>query len=130
MPRTKKVTTDETKTRQPRAARGLAKTREAKRKHAAATKPEAAKREPIVKVKEPKVGAPCWCGCGETAGYKRSFRPGHDQRLKGIFIKVEGGKLPVTSIKPVTIENRAKIAFVASDERYGKALAMAMKEGK
>lgn len=36
----------------------------------------------------------CWCGCGERTKPNRRWRPGHDQRAKGIIKRaVREGKL-------------------------------------
>ena len=36
----------------------------------------------------------CWCGCGETTGTDRFFRPGHDRKAETRVIKQEYGGIP------------------------------------
>jgi hypothetical protein len=56
-----------------------------------------------------KMATDCLCGCGKACG--RNFLPGHDQRLKGLLIRVNSGKAQPSEIPAVAIANRHKIGF-------------------
>lgn len=59
--------------------------------------------------KPAKTSKPCACGCKGEA--QRQFLPGHDQRLKGLLIRVQAGQ-DGTVIPAVAIERMQDIAFL------------------
>ena len=50
--------------------------------------------QPVSRISKNERGQECWCGCGSWTSPKRRWRPGHDQRAKGIIKRaVREGKV-------------------------------------
>jgi hypothetical protein len=54
----------------------------------------------------------CCCGCGEPVSKGRSFRQGHDARLKGILGRAHRGGIPVRIVADGSRETQTAAALL------------------
>lgn len=71
----------------------------------------------------------CTCGCKEVLNGKANFRPGHDQRLKGVLIRISGKNPKKETVPALAIERFSLIAFM-QQEPYRAVMQAAIAAGK